>query len=304
MLEVCLLGTGGMLPLPYRYLTSLMLKAEGSQLLIDCGEATQIAIKKHEYSTNPIDYILITHFHADHISGLVGLLLSIGNSDRTEPITIAGPQGIKKVVESLLIIAPVLPFKLKYIELTEEYGELTLGAYRIEYFKLKHRIPCIGYNIYLDRLPEFLPEKAKENNVPLKLWNKLQHGEDNIRDEETGKIYKRSMVMGEERKGLKISYFTDTRPCDNILKYTKDSDLMICEGMYGADDKTDNAKKYLHMTMDEAVDIATKNKPKELWLTHFSPSENAPQMYEKSLQKKFKDTHIYKEGNKKVFNFE
>lgn len=303
MLDVCLLGTGGMMPLLYRYLTSLMVRCDGSSLLIDCGEATQLAIKKAELPTKPIDFILFTHFHADHISGLPGLLLEMKNSDRTDDITIVGPKNIESVVKSLLVIANDLPFKIRFIELDENNGMFNLNPFRIEYFKLKHKMNCIGYNIYLDRLPKFLIDKAKANNVPLKYWNKLQHGESCL-DVEKNITYTPSMVMGDDRKGIKLTYLTDTRPCENIIKFCNDSDLFICEGMYGEKDKIDNAKKYLHMTMYEACEIAKQTNPKEMWLTHYSPSENRPVIYEKELKSIFSNVKICKDGEKKVINFE
>ena len=117
MLDVCLLGTSGMLPMPGRYLTALMTRYNGSSMLIDCGEATQMAIKEKGWSFNPIDIICFTHYHADHISGLPGLLLTIGNSDRKDPVTLIGPKGLTRVVSALRVIAPELPYELKFIEL-------------------------------------------------------------------------------------------------------------------------------------------------------------------------------------------
>lgn len=303
MLDICLLGTGGMMPLLNRYLTSLMVRCDGSSLLIDCGEATQLAIKKADLPTKPIDYILITHFHADHISGLPGLLLEMKNSDRTEDITIAGPKGIEKVVNSLRIIANELPFDIKFIELDDNDGEFNIKPFRIQYFKLKHKLQCIGYNIFNDRLPAFIVDKAKSNNIPLKFWNKLQHGETCF-DKDNNLTYTPDMVMGNDRRGLKLTYLTDTRPCDNILKFANDSDLFICEGMYGEDGKISNAKKYLHMTMTEACEIGLKTNPKEMWLTHYSPSEPKPKIYENNLKKIFDKIKICKDGEKKVLNFE
>ena len=303
MLDICLLGTGGMMPLLHRYLTSLMVRCDGSSLLIDCGEATQLAIKKAELPTKPIDYILFTHFHADHISGLPGLLLEMKNSDRVEPITICGPKGIEKVVNSLRIIANELPFDIKFIELDDNFNEISLSPFRIQYFKLKHKLTCLGYNILHDRLPEFIVEKAQSNNIPIRFWNKLQHGETCF-DSENNITYEPSMVMGDDRKGLKVTYLTDTRPCDNILKHATDCDLFICEGMYGEDGKEQNAKKYLHMTMAEACEIGVKTNPKEMWLTHYSPSEVKPKIYEEDLKKIFPNVKICKDGEKKVLNFE
>ena len=146
MLDVCLLGTSGMLPLPGRWLTSCMTRYNGSSLLIDCGEGTQIAIKEKGWSFNPIDIICFTHYHADHISGLAGLLLTIGNSDRTEPITLIGPKGLKRVVSALRTIAPELPYELKFIELSEQTEHLKIKGYEITAFKVQHAVTCYGYH--------------------------------------------------------------------------------------------------------------------------------------------------------------
>ena len=122
MLDVCLLGTGGMMPLPYRWLTALMTRFNGSSLLIDCGEGTQVAIKEKGWSFKPIDVICFTHYHGDHISGLPGLLLTMGNADRKEPLTLIGPKGLERVVNALRIIAPELPFPIIYKEITTCYA--------------------------------------------------------------------------------------------------------------------------------------------------------------------------------------
>lgn len=167
MLDVCLLGTSGMMPLPGRWLTALMTRLEGSSLLIDCGEGTQVAIKQKGWSVHSIDTICFTHFHGDHISGLPGLLLSMGNAEHTKPVTMIGPKGLEKVVNALRIIAPGLPYEIQFIELTEKEQDIEVNGYHIRAFRVNHNVVCYGYTLTVPRAGRFFPEMAKENNVPL-----------------------------------------------------------------------------------------------------------------------------------------
>lgn len=162
MLDVCLLGTGGMMPLPYRWLTSLLVRYNGSSLLIDCGEGTQIAIKEKGWSFKPIDVICFTHYHGDHISGLPGLLLTMGNADRTEPLTLIGPKGLERVVNSLRVIAPELPFQIKYIEITQPEQIFEMNGYRLKAFRVNHNVTCYGYTMEIDRAGKFDVDRANE----------------------------------------------------------------------------------------------------------------------------------------------
>lgn len=301
MIDVCLLGTGGMMPLPRRHLTSLLLRHNGSSILIDCGEATQIAIRKKGWSFKDIDAILLTHFHADHIAGLPGLFLTMGNADRTEPVTVIGPRGLERVIGAVRTIAPELPFDIRClpIEQNEEcfqVKELMVSAYHVF-----HRIPCYGYTIELKRAGRFDVNKAKAAGIPLAFWNRLQKGET---IEEEDRIYTPDMVLGEERKGLKITYNTDTRPTDLIVRYARESDLFICEGMYGEPDKLDNAKSKRHMTMQEAAALAAEAQVKEMWLTHYSPSCVRPDIYENEIRKIFPHTVMSRDGQSAELNFE
>lgn len=294
MLEVCLLGTGGMVPLPKRHLTSLMTRYNGNNLLIDCGEGTQVAIKKKGWSPYPISIILITHFHADHISGLPGLLLTLGNCERFESLIIAGPKGLSKTVDALRSIAPTLPYNIKYIEYDSDYFVFNHKDYKITAFKLNHRVECYGYKIEIERGGKFNIEKAKQNEVPLKFWSRLQKGE-TIKEDE--KVYEPSMVIGEQRKGLKIVYATDTRPTQNLEKEARNADIFICEGMYGFYEKENNAKKYKHMTMLEATKLAKNANPKRLWFTHYSPANVNPKQYESKLKEIFENIKVCDDGD-------
>lgn len=284
MLDVCLLGTGGMMPLPYRWLTSLMTRFNGSSLLIDCGEGTQIAIKEKGWSFKPIDVICFTHFHGDHISGLPGMLLTMGNADRREPLTLIGPKGLERVVSALRVIAPELPFPIKYVEIEGNEQTFEMNGYRLKAFRVNHNVICYGYTLEIDRAGKFNPEKAKEFGIPVQNWKVLQRGESVEHD---GIIYTSDMVMGEQRKGIKLTYTTDTRPTESIERNAEASDLFICEGMYGEKEKQAKAKEYKHMTFYEAAELAKRANVKELWLTHFSPSLAWPEEYMYDVKKIF-----------------
>lgn len=301
MLDVCLVGTGGMMPLPRRWLTALMTRYNGSSLLIDCGEGTQVAIKEKGWSFKPIDVICFTHYHGDHISGLPGLLLTMGNADRKEPLTLIGPRGLERVVNALRVIAPELPFDIKFIEITQPEQVIELNGYRITAFKVNHNVICYGYTLEILRQGKFSAERAKEQEIPLKFWNSLQKGQT---IEAEGKIYTPDMVLGPERKGIKLTYTTDTRPTDSILKNAADSDLFICEGMYGEDDKADKAKGYKHMTFREAAILARNANVQEMWLTHYSPSLVRPDDYMDKVREIFSNAFPGKDGKSVELNFE
>ncbi len=301
MLDVCLLGTGGMMPLPNRYLTSLMTRYNGSSLLIDCGEGTQVSIRMKGWSVHSIDTICFTHFHGDHISGLPGLLLSMGNSDRTEPVTLIGPRGLEKIVDNLRVIAPELPFELKFIELEENVQTISINGYKLTAYKVNHNVICYGYTIDIERKGKFMLDKALEMNIPQRYWSKLQNGEVIVEGELE---YTPGMVLGEPRKGIKLVYCTDTRPTKEIVNQAKNADLFICEGMYGEPDKLEKAKEHKHMTFYEAATIAKEAQVQQLWLTHYSPSLAKPDLYKEEVRKVFPDTVITKDRRSVELDFE
>lgn len=293
MLDVCLLGTGGMMPLPYRWLTALMTRFNGSSMLIDCGEGTQIAIKERGWSFKPIDVICFTHYHGDHISGLPGLLLSMGNADRTEPLTLIGPKGLERVVTALRVIAPELPFPIVYKEIQGNEETFEVNGMRLKAFKVNHNVLCYGYTMEINRAGKFQLEKAKALNIPVQNWKLLQRGET---VEVEGKIYTPDMVMGSARKGIKLTYSTDTRPTQSIEENAAGADLFICEGMYGEKDKQAKAKEYKHMTFYEAATLAKTAGVKEMWLTHYSPSLTYAENYMNDVREIFPQAKAGKDG--------
>lgn len=293
MLDVCLLGTGGMMPLPYRYLTALMLRYNGSSVLIDCGEGTQVALKEKGWSPNPIDVICFTHYHADHISGLPGMLLTMGNAERREPLLLIGPKGLSRTVNALRTICPELPFELEYREIEGEEQDFEFDGFVLHAFRVSHNVPCYGYSMTVMRKGRFDADRARELGIPLKCWNPLQKGQTMEVD---GRVYYPSDVMGPDRRGLKVTYTTDTRPVRSIVQNAQGSDLFICEGMYGEPNKEEKAKEHKHMTFREAAILARDAGVRELWLTHYSPSLVRAEDFMPAVRGIFKNAHAGKDG--------
>jgi ribonuclease Z len=251
-------------------------------------------------SPNPIDVILFTHYHADHISGLPGMLLTMGNAERKEPLTLVGPAGLERVATALRVIAPELPFQVNCVEIEGSSQEFVNNGYHIKAFKVSHSVPCYGYTLEIPRAGKFSAERAKEQEIPLKLWNPLQKGNT---VEFEGRVYKPEMVMGPPRKGLKVTYTTDTRPTQSILDTAVGSDLFICEGMYGEADKFEKALAHKHMMFKEAAELAKAAQPKEMWLTHYSPSLVNPMEFMQDTKKIFPNTIAAKDGRSCTLRF-
>lgn len=323
MIDLALLGSGGGMPTPHRFLSALLINYQGRKILIDCGEGTQVSMKILRWGFKSIDIIAITHSHGDHIVGLPGLLATMGNSGRTEPVYLIGPKGIKDVIKGLRVIVPYIPYELYILEdpkqelkfnvrdgrliLKDEYQEsLTFKDYEegdmnLSTLSLDHSSPCLGYCLNINRRSKFDMEKALLNKVPKVLWNKLQKGG---RIEYEGMVYEPSMVLGRKRKGIKISYITDTRPIDSIVEFVYKSRLFICEGTYGEDKDIEKAVNNKHMTFKEAGELAMRAQVKELLLTHFSPSMQNPEEFLFNATSVFTNTIIGRDRMVKTLSFE
>jgi len=299
MVDISLLGCGGGMPVPNRFLSSTLINYMGRKILIDSGEGTQVSMKILGTGFKAIDIICITHGHGDHIVGLPGLLATIGNSGRVDPLTIIGPVGIEEIIKGLRVIVPYLPYEIKIIENPRDTITL-IENISISTLELDHSAPCLGYSFYIKRKPRFDLEAAMTNNVPKILWNKLQKGENIIHE---GREYEPNMVLGKERRGIKFSLITDTRPMDEITDFIKESDLFICEGTYGEDRDIEKAIKNKHMTFSEAAELARKGKVKELLLTHFSPAMNNPQEFIENARRIFENTILGEDRITKTLAF-
>ena len=268
--EVFSLGTGGMMPLPNRFLTSVLVRREGQLFLFDCGEGTQVSLKMLNLSWKHIHSVFISHMHADHVTGLPGLLMLSSQVDRSEPLYIYGPSRLGEYIESSRrILDMYINYEIRFIAV--EPGVVYSGdGFSIQAFPLIHTKPCYGYSLVEEkRKGEFFPDKAKALGIPMgKLWGKLQSGESVTLDD--GRVITSDMVMGQARDGRKISYVTDSLYFDHIADYVHDSDILFCEGMFEKA-LSEEAREKKHMTSYEAGLIARDSNSHMLCLQHYSP---------------------------------
>ncbi|MCR5436271.1 MAG: ribonuclease Z [Treponema sp.] len=278
-MEAFILGCGGMMPLPYRHLTSVLLRRDGDLFLFDGGEGTQVSLKRLNLRWKKIDAIFVSHTHADHVTGLPGILMLSSQVDRTEPLYIYGPPKIKEYIESS---RKVLDMYINYPIIIKEIEAPCVvhsgKDFYIRAFPLDHTKTCVGYTLEeLDRPGEFNPSAARELNVPVgPLWSQLQNGFEVTASD--GKIVKPEQVMGEKRSGRKFSFVTDTLYNESIIEHVKGSDLLICEGMF-EDELIEQAKEKKHMTASQAAYIAKMADVKRMCLIHYSPRYTDKELY-------------------------
>ena len=287
MIDVCLLGTGGTLPLPDRFLSSVLLRSGGNLILIDCGEGTQVSLRRLGWGLKDIGTILITHFHADHIAGLPGLLLTIGNSGRgaDEPLTIFGPRNIQRVVEQLRVIAPRLPFPVQYREmLGDPDDDCPVGDLCLRSCLGDHDMMCLAFRFDLPRAPAFQPDRAKAIGLPPPMWKLLQRGQT---VEFAGRMVQPGEVLGPPRPGLSFGFLTDSRPTQKLVEFFTDVDLLICEGTYGDPADRGKAIENKHMTFAETAALGAAARARKLWLTHFTPAMPNPDFFRREAEAVF-----------------
>lgn len=270
-MEAFILGCGGMMPLPYRHLTSVLLRRDGDLFLFDGGEGTQVSLRRLNLKWKKINAIFVSHTHADHVTGLPGILMLSAQVERTEPLYIYGPPKIAEYIEtSRKVLDMYINYPIVVKEITApcivHHGE----DYYIRCFPLDHTKTCVGYTLEeLDRPGEFNPEKALQLGVPVgPLWGQLQKG-NNVQNSE-GKTVRPEDVMGAKRSGRKFSFVTDTLYKNTIAKEVQGSDLFICESMF-EDELIDQAREKKHMTASQAATIARDANVKRMCMIHYSP---------------------------------
>jgi ribonuclease Z len=293
MIDAVLLGTGGMLPLPNRWLSALVIRVNGHLTLFDCGEGTQIAWRESGWGFRRLAAICISHTHADHVAGLPGLLHAVANAGRTEPIRVFGPAGTADVVSALRTIAPILPYEVLLTDLRGGERFTLPGGLVGSCEPGDHALPVLAYRAELVRSRAFLPERARALKIPIELWKRLQGGE---HVSWTGGTATPDAVLGPPRSGISIAYVTDTRPVAELSRFLEDVDLLVCEGTYGSDEDLAKAVRNRHMTFREAATFAKEANARRLWITHFSPALEDPDAFVANAMEEFPKALIGRDG--------
>jgi ribonuclease Z len=289
VIDALLLGTGGMSPLPDRWLSALLVRCRGELTLFDCGEGTQIVWREFGWGFRRLGAICVSHTHADHIAGLPGLLHSIANAGRTEPVSLFGPPGTGAVVAGLRTIAPWLPFELQVREIDAGDRFPLPGGPIGSVMRGRHALPVLGYRLDLARARRFSADRALAIGVPLDRWRRLQQGEP---VGWPGGSARPDDVLGPPRRGLALGYVTDTRPVEGMAEFFHGVDLLVSEGTYGSPDDADKAVVNTHMTFREAATLARAADARRLWLTHFSPGLSDPAAYAAEATGVFPETTV------------
>lgn len=290
-MEIIFLGTSSAVHSKDRNHPSIAIRAFGEVFLFDCGEATQKQILQTNVSPMKISKIFLTHYHGDHILGLPGLLQSMSLNGREKKLTIYGPKGLNKIKDAI--------YSLGYcaIEYPVEFIEIDSGIiidneeYFIQAQRVRHNVPALAYSIEEKKKPRFLRDKAIELGVPVgPAFGRLHNGEE---VEINGRIIKPEQVLGEPRKGIKITYSGDTRPCEEMIMLARDSTILIHESTFLKQDYT-NAEEYAHSTSIDAAYVAKDSNSKELILTHISTrySEDYAEIMLKEAQSVFENTRL------------
>ncbi len=280
MIDITLLGTAALVPLPERSLTAALLSCEGHAILFDCGEGTQTAANRAGVSLMKADMIALTHYHGDHIFGMPGLLQTMCSLGRTETLYIAGPEGLEEAMAPILKLVGWTSYDIRLMTLAPEGLQLSeLGTgwpmeAKLTAFRTEHRVPSQGYCFTLSRAGRFMPQKARELGIPTNQWGLLQKGNPVRVGDVT---IQPEQVVGEPRPGLKFVFSGDTAACDTLVTAAAEADLLICEATYGENDQAGLALEHGHMNFAQAASVAAQAHVKELWLAHYSQMIDDPQ---------------------------
>jgi ribonuclease Z len=295
MLSITFLGTGAACPTVDRNVAGLAVQREGETILFDCGEGTQRQMMRYGVGFSFTE-VFFTHFHADHMLGITGLLRTMGLQDRTAPVTLYGPRGAQRILGAAMSLGIERNrFPVEVVEI-QAGDRLRRDEYDIVVFETDHRPDTVGYALAEHtRLGRFHPERARELGVPEgPLWGRLHKGETVTLDD--GRTVRPADLVGAPRRGRTVVYSGDTRPNLPLLEAARGADLLIHEATFGGDE-AERAIETRHSTASEAARVALEAGVRRLVLTHISPrySRDAPELLAEA-RAVFPETTIARDG--------
>jgi ribonuclease Z len=295
MLTVTFLGTGAACPTVDRNVAGLAVQREGETILFDCGEGTQRQMMRYGVGFSFTE-VFFSHFHADHMLGITGLLRTMGLQDRTTPVTLYGPRGAQRVLGAAMSLGIERnKFPVEVVEIRAG-DRLKRDEYDIVVFETEHRADTVGYALAEHtRLGRFRPERARELGVPEgPLWGRLHKGETVTLDD--GRSVSPADLVGAPRRGRTVVYSGDTRPHLALLEAARGADLLIHEATFGGDE-SERAIETGHSTAAEAARVALEAGVRRLVLTHISPryTRDAPELLAEA-RAVFPETSIARDG--------
>ncbi len=272
-MDCFVLGSGGMMPMPKRRLTSVALRDEGDVYLFDCGEGTQVPYKELHLGQRALKLVAITHLHADHCLGLPGMLMLRAQMPDPPPLTVLGPPGLETFINHVRAdLAMYINYEIRVVQWEEGRSEVAYEdeQVRLLWRRLNHSVLCLGYRLEQHVRPgRFDPTRADALGVPKgPLWGQLQQGE--VVQTPCGQSVRPEQVLGPARRGLRAAFITDTAPCPGLESLLQDADIAFLEGMFLSEHAQEGAKKK-HLTVEQAAATATRTGVEEVVLVHLSP---------------------------------
>jgi ribonuclease Z len=295
MVAVTILGNNSAVPAFNRHPTSQVITIEGNNLLVDCGEGTQIQMINYKIRRSKISHVFISHLHGDHYFGLVGLITSFSLLGHKQELHVFGPAPLKSIIELQLKVADTqLCYPLHFHTIDKEAVLVDNDKFSVKCFPTQHRIECYGFVFTEKRFPRKLdPERARKHEIPSVFYDRLKQGEDYTTKE--GRIIKNQDVTLPGVPGKVYAFCADTRYDESIIPHIKGADMIYHETTY-LDNLAEKAESRFHSTTKQAATIAKKAGVKKLLIGHFSSKYNVLDAFETEAREIFPQTELAIEG--------
>ena len=296
-IKVTILGSNSAAPAHRRHHTSQFLSIEGQCYLIDCGEATQLQLKRYHLKAQRIKNIFISHLHGDHYLGLMGLLSTMHLMGRKTPLNLYGPKGLAEIITLQLKYSDtVFNYPVNFVEIDTEKHQLIHEDNQVEVYTipLDHRIPCSGF-LFKEKPKKFrLIKEMLPENLSITEIQTIKNGED-ILDADGALVFDHRHYTKPPRKSFTYAYCSDTKYNESILPIIQGADMLYHESTF-LDEHMDRASNTYHSTAKEAATIAKKAGVGQLLLGHFSVRYNLLEPLEEEARSVFKNANIAVEG--------